>query len=155
MELEWIADGEVDGKGILELGDIVVGGFACVVGIMDAHTEVETEDEEVEVVAESETCADGERLEETALTELAMWVHIVAMHEPDVARIEEESTLESIDDGETILGIEFEFHVTSLVKIGASSFGVIVTSRTDASQGEGTNTVGSTHIEEFAVRCPI
>ena len=68
MELEWIADGEVDGKGILELGDVVVGGFACVVGIMDTHTEVKTEDEEVEVVAKSETCADGERLEETTLT---------------------------------------------------------------------------------------
>ena len=82
---------------------------------MDAHTEVETENEEVEVVAESETCAHSQRLEEAIVTELATHLIVVTMHEPHVSCIDEESTLEGIDDGETVFDIHSNFHVTCLV----------------------------------------
>ena len=55
---EGIADGEVEAEGIPELGHVVVARLARVVGCMYADTDVETNDEEVEVVAKTEACAE-------------------------------------------------------------------------------------------------
>lgn len=64
--LKWVADSEVESESVFEFGDVVIARLACVVGCMNADAEVEAEDEELEVVAQSEACADGEVAEEAA-----------------------------------------------------------------------------------------
>ena len=62
--LEWVADGEVDGVGFLEAGDVEIAGRAGVVWEVEGEAPVETDDEEAEVVAQADTCAQGEVVEE-------------------------------------------------------------------------------------------
>lgn len=51
-------------EAILEFRYVVISRFACVVGGVDADAEVKAEDEELEVVAKTEACAEGEVAEE-------------------------------------------------------------------------------------------
>ena len=62
--LEWIADGEMECVGSLEAGDVEVAGLPCVVGEVKGDAPVETDDEEAEVVAQADTCAQNEIVEE-------------------------------------------------------------------------------------------
>ena len=62
--LERVADGEVDGIGFLEAGDVEVARRAGVVGEVEGEAPVETDDEETEVVAQADTRAQGEVVEE-------------------------------------------------------------------------------------------
>ena len=111
MGSEGIADCQMEGDCIFEAAKVEIGGLACVVGGMDSDTQVETKDEVFEIVAKTETCAYGQILEETAGCELATRMGVVTVHEPDVAGIDEEGTLQFLDDGKTIFGIEFQLHV--------------------------------------------
>ena len=71
MGLERIANGEVVAEGFAEAGHIVIAVLACVVGGMDAYAEVETDDEEVQVVAQTHTCAERYLVAEVLDAELA------------------------------------------------------------------------------------
>ena len=153
--LERITHSEVEAKIIFELTNVEVGGNACVVGDMDADTEVETQDEEVEVVTDAETCTDSKVFEEFTGSEFSTRMIRVVVHEPHIASIDKEGTLDGVEDGESVFGIKLQFEVARLVEIGATFLFVIIASRPDATNGEGSDAVGSTHIEEFAVRCPI
>ena len=152
MESERIANGKVETEAVLEFAHIVVGRFACVVGGMNAYTEVETEDEELEVVADTKACAHCHGLEETTITEATTRVLVIAVHEPHIACIEEECALKGVDQGETILGIHLQLGVARLVKVSATPRGVLIATRADAAHGEGTDAVGTADVEEFAVR---
>lgn len=153
MGSEGIAYGQMEGDCIFEAAKVEIGGLACIVGGMDSDTQVETKDEVFEIVAKAETCAYGQILEEAAGGELAAGMGVIAVHEPDIAGIDEEGTLQFVDDGESVLGIEFQFHVARLVEIGASPRGVLITARADAAHGKGPDAVGSANVEEFAVGC--
>lgn len=71
MGLEGVADGEVEGHGFPEIGEVVVAFFAGVVGGVEADAEVATEDEHADVEAEAYSGAEGEVLEEGAGTQCA------------------------------------------------------------------------------------
>lgn len=51
--LEGVADGEVEGHGFPEVGEVVVAFFAGVVGGVEADAEVAAEDEHADVEAEA------------------------------------------------------------------------------------------------------
>ena len=135
---------------VLELGDVVVGGFACVVRQMEAKSEVESENEEVEVVAKSEACTDSKRVEKSSIPYLATHLIGVFTHEPHVSCIDEESSLEGIDDGETVFDIHLQLDVACLSQIEIQIV-ILETSWTNTTNREGTYAVGTTHIKEFVV----
>ena len=69
--LERIADGEVEGDSVFpEVFDVVVAGFAGFVWSMDCNTHIETEDEEFQVVSDTESGAEGYLFEESVGTEI-------------------------------------------------------------------------------------
>ena len=45
---------------------------------MDAYTEVEAKNEELEVVAQSETCTERQLVEEVAKFKLSAWMGVIA-----------------------------------------------------------------------------
>ena len=96
----------MEAKIIFELADVKVGGNACVVGNMDADTEVETQDEEVEVVTDAETCTDSKVFEEFTGSEFSTRMIRVVVHKPHVTGIDKEGTLDGVEDGESVFGVK-------------------------------------------------
>ena len=115
MASEGIADGKVEGEGVLEFGNVVVRRLSCVVRGVNADAKVEAKNKEIEVVAQSETCAESQGLEEAIVFERATDVIAVLTHKPDITGIDEKGTLESIDEGETVFCVEFKFYITRLI----------------------------------------
>ena len=68
--LERVADGEVDGVGFLEAGDVEVAGLPRVVGEVEGDAPVETDDEEAEVVAQADARTQRQIVEEFGELEL-------------------------------------------------------------------------------------
>ena len=75
---ERITYGEVESESVPELRDVVVARLACVVRGVDAYAEVEAKNEELEVVAQSETCTERQLVEEVAKFKLSAWMGVIA-----------------------------------------------------------------------------
>ena len=96
----------MEGLVAAEAIDIEVSGTAGFVGQVKADAPVETDDEEVEVVADADAGADGELAEEILQTEVAgreglfhvRVVIMVAGRRPHVAGIEEEGAVEVAEE---------------------------------------------------------
>ena len=54
----------MEGVGILEAVDVEVARLAGVVGDVEGHTPVETDDEESQVIAQADTSTDGNVVKE-------------------------------------------------------------------------------------------
>lgn len=87
---EGVANGEVIAEAFPEPGHVVVAGLAGVVGGMDTHTDIEADNDEVEVVTEAETGAESEFTSEVAEAESSTGMVLVVAHEPYVAGVHEE-----------------------------------------------------------------
>ena len=115
----------------------------------DAH--VEAEHEEVEVVTQTDTRAEGYVLQRGSCKLRTRALRVVA-HEPNVAGIEEDGAVEVAEEFGTQFGVCFEFYVARLVHVGVARVGSAVRTRTDGANGEGTYTVGTAHVELVGVR---
>ena len=82
---EGIAYGEVETYGVPEAAEVVVSAASGVVGSVDADSDVESEDEEVEVIAESGTCSKRYVAEEVAGIDGGAGAVGIGLHEPYVA----------------------------------------------------------------------
>ena len=163
MTSERIADGNMEGLTILETSHIKEAALASLVGHMKGDTPVDTDNQEVEIVAQADTCADGELLEEILHLKLCTLVEcsigviaLIILEVPHVTYVEEHSAVEVAEEFLTILQVGYELEVTILYQIGtftstASVDGHELT-RSDATHGEGTDTVGTTYIEQFTER---
>ena len=149
--LEGVADGDVEAEGILEAGDVVVARTACVIGRMDADANVETQDKEVEIVAEAEASAEGYVVSEVLGVDGSTRAVFVGLHEPYVACVEEDGTVEVADERETVLDVGFKFHVAGLVRDYEGVIHLRKT-RTDCSCLPSSQTVGTSCIEVFFER---
>ena len=151
--LERIAYGEVEAKGIPEAAHIVVAALAGIVGRMDTDSYIESEDEEVKVVAQAGACAEGDILEELAGVDGSTRTGRIGLHEPGITCIEEDGPFEVAHDGETVFSVEFELDVTDLIDITPLRVRWMVAARTYRSNAKSTNTVSTSHIEEVGIRC--
>ena len=126
---------------------------------MQTQSPVESQNEEVEVVAQSETCSQcyllGEVLQTEAriLEDVVCGIVIVVLIEiPYVTGIEEDSTVEAAKQLAAILQVAHQFDVAILQEVGV---GFVVYSwegaRSYGTDSEGSDTVGTTHIEHLAV----
>ena len=69
--LERIADGEVEGVGILETTDVEVTRLTSIVRHVKTDTPVETDNQEVKVVTNTDACAKSQFTEEVLEPELS------------------------------------------------------------------------------------
>lgn len=60
--LEWITDCKVKTMTVLKPADVVVAALSRIVWHVETNTPVETEDEELEVVTHTDTCAKSHLL---------------------------------------------------------------------------------------------
>ena len=114
---EGIAYGEVVAEGLAEAWHIVVAALACVVRRMNADTEVETNDEEVEVVAKANACAESYLVAKMLERELSPRLTLAIAQKPDIACIKERCALQLADNGEAILHVCLKFEVAHLVNV--------------------------------------
>ena len=84
----------MEAEGISEAGDVVVAGLSCVVRSVYADSDVEAEDEEVEVVAQSDACPEGDVLCQVSDVDGSSGACLVGLHEPDVAGVDEQRAIE-------------------------------------------------------------
>lgn len=157
--LERIADGEVEGMGVFEAIDVIEAGLAGVVWYMEADSPVEAQDEEAEVVADAHTSTHRNVTEETVEAELTLGkarITITLTEVPHITRIEEERSMEVAKELTTVFQVADELDVTILDKVRD---GLVVetgkATRTNAPDREGTQTVGTTHVEQLGVREPL
>ncbi len=87
-ELEWISDSKVDALTVAETANVIEPRF---IRHVQAYSPVETDNEEVEIVAQTDTGAQGSLLKQVLEFELSPFTR-VAIDFPHVARIEEYRT---------------------------------------------------------------
>ena len=120
---------------------------------MEGVTDVETEDEEVDVVTKAYAGAGGEVGEEVSPRELSAGTRGVVAQQPHVADVEEDGAGQVTHETETILGVGLQLDVANLINVGV---GVIPirgeATGADAADGEGPDAVGSADVELLAVR---
>ena len=74
---------------VAEIRDIVIPAFARIVGHMEGDATVDAHDEELQVVAQTETRPEGEVLQEAAPLHLPARAARVVVYRPDIPGIEE------------------------------------------------------------------
>ena len=151
--LKGIADGELVTQGFAETGHVVVSGFACVVGGMDAYSQVETDDQEVQVVPEAYTCSQGYGIAEVGHVYLPTRLLVVLAQQPYVTGIDKGGSVQVGDYGEAVFYVGLELQVASLVYIGVGTLGRMIRARAYAADGEGAYTVGTSDGEEVVIGC--
>ena len=119
---------------------------------MQTDTPVDTEHEVTKIVAEAHTGAECHLLKQVLHLEVAPGAAFVIVHRPDIAGIEEDRSIERTHQPGTIFKVHLKLDVACLFYIRTAALGRPVTSRTDLPCVEGTDTVGSAHIELLGVR---
>ena len=105
----WIEDGIM--RGVL----LAVGRVHCL------HSEVETQDEEVEVEPHAQSVSHGNILEKAAEAKLSSRLVVIVSQSPNVSGINEECARELPEEPCPVLHIQVELHVTRLIdKINSS-----------------------------------
>ena len=150
----------MDGLAVAETRNVIETIFPGVVRQMKADTPVESENEELEVIPQSNACAYSHLAEELAhLEELGIGLvciiicQIIKIDVPNIAGIEENSALEIPEKAGAVFQVGLQLDVTVLKEIGKRR---IVKrdeiARTYASGGESADAVCSSHVESFAER---
>lgn len=142
----------MEGEGAAEGGHVVVAASAGVVGGVDAYAEVAAYDHHAEVETEPDAGAEGEVAQEGGGAELAAGAVGIVLEQPHVARIDEYGTVERSGDWEAEFHVGFEFECAGLVEVvAAGGFGRAVAAGAYGTYGEGSDGVGSSYPELFAV----
>ena len=133
---------------LTELGNVVVSLLAGVIRIVQRHAPVQAEDKKVQIVAQPDARAQGNLLREVLQLQLSAGTVLVGTHQPHVARIEEDGTMQVAQDAETVLHVCLHTDVAHMVDVGVLTLLVgRITAGTDATCGIGTDTVGTSDIE--------
>lgn len=134
------------GQALAEFGDVVPTVLARFVGRMEGYANIETENEETQVVADAEPRTDG-KFAQIVERELGARARGIAAEEPHIARIEEDSRTEVAKDGGAQFKIRLKFHVARLVDVGIFAVGRFVTAWADGAHGKAAHAVGTAHVE--------
>ena len=157
---ERIADGKMQSLSILETPDVVESALARVVRNMQTDAPVEPDDEEVQVVAQPDTSSHSkvfERAPEFEIRIIKLFIDFlvaeIAVNIPDIAHVQEDGTFQITRQTCPIFKITLQLHVTILHQIRVLSVFIAgENARSEASDGESTDAVGSAHVETLAER---
>lgn len=152
FSLEGIADGEVVGYSMAETLEIVETVALGVVGGMEAHTDIEAEDEETEIIADACSGAESDA-SEVVSGKFGIGTQFVLMEKPHITCVKEDGAMEMAEEACTKLCIGLEFEVARLIYIGILRIGGSVASRSCCAYGKGADAVGSTDVELFGIGC--
>ena len=141
----------MEGKAVLELADVVVASAPIVSRVVECNAEIETEDKEVKVIAQTYAGAEGNVVGKMLQFERTPGTMLIFVHEPHVAGINKKGTAETAENGEAKLDVGFELDVAGLVHIRVARTRGVETPGSDGADGEGTDAVGSAHVELVAV----
>ena len=87
---ERIADGQVEAQAVLEAGDVVITLFVRIrIGRVQADAEVGADDQNADVITQSEARAQGDLVQEALPFQLRAGAFGVVLQQPDVAGVEE------------------------------------------------------------------
>ena len=137
---------------VAEIRDIVIPAFARIVGHMEGDATVDAHDEELQVVAQTETRPEGEVLQEAAPLHLPARAARVVVDRPDIPGIEEGGSVQIAEDGEAVLEVGFQLQVAGLVDVAilVGSVGDEA-SGADAADGKCADAVGAADVELLVV----
>ena len=151
---EWIAYGEVQGLIVLEAVDVVESALACVVRHVKTDTPIQAQHQEFEVVTETDARAHCQLAIEAAEAEIAR-LHrlckalLIDVVVPHIASIEKQGGVETAKQATAVFKVEPQLDVTVLEHVGHLAVAGVQhkPARTHPTQGEGTQVVGTAHIE--------
>ena len=123
LSLEWVSDTEVENKVFpFEPFDNPTLSVGHPGGIEYGYAHIYTEQEEFKIIAQADSCAEGEFFVETVELEFSVGIGIVGTAQPDVAGIGEYRTAQPAYDGKPLLKIEHKADVPKSFKV-APTFG--------------------------------
>ena len=144
--LERKADGEMEGK--VSAQAWMDNGIVCLflfVGRVDCfHTQVETQDEIVEVQSNAHTVAHSQIVEQSRELELSAWLVLIVAERPDVSCIDKERPVELPKQKRTVFQVHVELHVACLRDEVDLTVLVLITARSQTTHTPSAHTVGTT-----------
>ena len=123
-------------------GEMAFGILEC--WMYSFHTTIESEDEVVEIEAQTQSIGYCYLAPKTVNLELAAWLLGILAQSPDVTGINKCRSVDFPEQMGTVFGIEVEFEVTRLIDEIYSAIASIETSGTKSTHAPSTHTVGST-----------
>ena len=108
------------------------------------HTEVETQDEIVEIQTDTQTIADGQIPQEAAYLELSTRLILIVAQRPDISCVDEQGTAELPEQVCAILQVQVELQVTRLCDEVDLPVLILVTARAQTSHTPASHAVGTT-----------
>ena len=108
----------MEGKSVAEFGNVVIAALAGFVGGMQCYAHIETDDQEVHVVAQSGAGTQCQLLGQAAQVEFGVGARFVLAQQPYVAGIQENGTVQVADDAEAVFQIGLQSDVAYLVDEG-------------------------------------
>lgn len=152
MCLERIADGEMQGKGILKLRHVEKARLTCIIRRMQTDAKVKAEHKELQIIAHTETGAYGD-VSEIAQGEFRIGTLFILACEPNVADVEKNRTIKRTEEMGAQFGVGFKLDVAGLVHITVARVGTLEASRAYISYREAAYAVSATHIELLGIGC--
>ena len=151
----------MQGLSVTKAAYIIESALSCVIGHMQTDTPVETEHKEIEVVTQADTRTQRHlTIEPVELkgrsihSGIGGGIPLVLLHGPHISSIEEDGTIQSIEQSGAVFKVPQQLHITVLEQIReASLLHRLEVTRPDTSHGEGTDAVGASHTEHLAERC--
>ena len=144
MELEIATETRID-EGVVLVG-VAIGG------VDSLHTHVETQDEIVEVQAQTQSVGHGDLLVELVESELSTGLLSIVTQRPDVTCIDECSTIELPEQERTIFQVEVYLHVTRLIDEVNASVGASEATWSESAHTPSAHAVGTSREVAFLER---
>ena len=146
---------------VLEAVNVKEARLSCLVRYMQCKAPIKTENEEVEVITQSDTCSQCHITEEILQRELGVLIAVLSfiqivgtvLEVPYITGIQEKGAMEITKQLRTILQVTHKFDVAILHEV-RDGFVFITgeTARTQSANGEGSYAVGTAHIEQLGIR---
>ena len=123
--LERIADGEMQRLVAAELIDVVEAALRGLIRNMQTYTPVKSQDEKVEVVAQTDACSHRHLLKEFTEMEISLFKHngkvidadLQIFTKPHVTGIEEHGAMQVAKQPLAIFQVGLQLHITILQEI--------------------------------------
>ena len=144
----------MEAQAVLEAGDVVITLFVRIrIGRVQADAEVGADDQNADVITQSEARAQGDLVQEALPFQLRAGAFGVVLQQPDVAGVEEYGSAELPEEPEAVFDVGLQFEIARLVEVSVAVVaGRAVAAGAQRTHREGPDAVGAADVELLAVR---